>query len=187
MEMAPVVLGDTIAVMGAGPIGLLTTAVARLAGAGRIFVADRIPHRLALARAMGADAVIDMRGESPSAAVADLTRGRGADIVFDAAGAPGTINAALRIARTGGRVVLIGLPAECVLPVDLMAAMAKELNIQAIKRSNHNAAAAIELLESGRIPRALVTHRLPLAETPPAFEMLAAYADGVGKVIIEVP
>jgi threonine dehydrogenase-like Zn-dependent dehydrogenase len=56
-----------------------------------------------------------------------------------------------------------------------------------VKRSNHNARAAIELLESGRISGKLITHRLPLEQTPAAFETLAHYADGVGKVVIEIP
>ena len=60
------------------------------------------------------------------------------------------------------------------------------LRLQTVKRSNRNAGAAIELLRAGRVPAALVTHRLPLGATPNAFEMLAAYSDGVGKIIIEL-
>ena len=65
--------------------------------------------------------------------------------------------------------------------------MAKELNIQTVKRSNHNAHGALELMESGRIGDQIVTHRLPLEKTPEAFEILAEYAGGVGKVVIEIP
>ena len=65
--------------------------------------------------------------------------------------------------------------------------MAKELNIQTVKRSNHNAHGAIELMESGRIGERMVTHRWPLDKTPEAFELLAGYADNVGKVVIEIP
>lgn len=183
LEIAPVRLGDTVAVMGAGPIGMLVAATARLAGAARVFIADRIPHRLALARRMGADTAVDIR--DMAACVLDETRGRGVDLVFDAAGAAETVNLAIRLARPSGRVVLIGIPAERRLAVDVLAAMAKELQLLTIKRSNHTAEAALELL--GRIPKAFLTHFYPLEQTPLAFATLETYADGIGKAIIEIP
>ena len=67
-----------------------------------------------------------------------------------------------------------------------VAAMFKELSLQTVKRSNHNAHGAIELLEKGRIDDRIVTHCLPLEKTPEAFELLANYADNVGKVVIEL-
>ena len=185
LELTDIHLGDTVAVMGAGPIGLLTASVARIAGASRIFIADRIPHRLRLARDIGFDCAIEI-GKFEQA-VMDETGGRGVDIVLDAAAALQTINMSIAIARLGGRIVLIGIPSEMELNVDVHTAMAKELNIQTVKRSNHNAHGAIGLMESGRIDSRIVTHRLPLEKTPEAFELLGAYADGVGKVVIEIP
>ena len=184
LEVAPIRIGDTVAVLGSGPIGMLMAAVARQAGASRVIVADRLPHRLKLAEKMGVDAAVDTNSRSLPEAVMDFTRGRGADIVFDAAGACETVNAAMTVARAAGRVVLIGIPAER-FEVDLHTAMMKELRIQTIKRSNHNTEAAVELLESGRIPLDFVTHHMPLERTAEAFEMLEHYTDGVGKVVIE--
>jgi len=185
LELTDIRLGDTVAVMGAGPIGLLTASVARVAGASRIFIADKVPHRWQKARDMGFDCAMEI-GRFQQA-VLDGTRGRGVDVVFDAAAASETINMSIAIARLGGRVVLIGIPSEQDLNVDIHTAMAKELNIQTVKRSNHNAHGAIELMESGRIGEQIVTHRLPLEKTPDAFELLAEYADNVGKVVIEIP
>jgi L-iditol 2-dehydrogenase len=185
LELTDIRLGDSVAVMGAGPIGLLTASVARIAGASRIFIADKIPHRLKLAREMGFDSAIEI-GKFQQA-VMDETQGRGVDIVFDAAAAAQTFNTAIAVARSGGRIVLVGIPSETELNIDVHAAMGKELSIQTIKRSNHNAHGAIELMESGRIGDQIVTHRLPLLKTPEAFEMLGEYADGVGKVVIEIP
>ena len=116
----------------------------------------------------------------------DETRGRGVDTVFDAAAALETINTSIAIARLGGQVVLIGIPSERNMHIDIHTAMAKELNIQTVKRSNHNAHGAIGLMESGRIGDQIVTHRLPLEKTPEAFEMLSDYAGGIGKVVIEI-
>ena len=187
LELVEIRLGDTVAVMGAGPIGLLMASVARIAGASRVFVADRVPHRLKLAASLGADLAVDLQSGRFADTVLDLTQGRGVDLVFDAAGALETINSGIRVAKLGGTVVLIGIPVGTELPVDLQTAMAKELKLQTVKRSNHNVHGAIDLIRSGRVSTALVTHRLPLEQTPQAFEMLASYADGVGKAIIEIP
>jgi L-iditol 2-dehydrogenase len=186
LELVDIHVGDTVAVLGAGPIGMLCASVARLAGASQIFAGDIRPYRLELARGMGAGITVDTSKESMLDAVMDHTRGRGVDLVLDAAGAADSINTAIAIARLSGRVALIGIPSERMVPVDLNAAMAKELDIQTIKRSNHNAHEAIELLRQGRVADALVTHRLPLEQTAAAFNMLANYSDGVGKAVIEI-
>jgi L-iditol 2-dehydrogenase len=185
-EMVKIRLGDTVAIMGAGPIGLLTATVARIAGAARVFVADRVPHRLALARRMGVDITVDLRAESMLEAICDQTGGRGVDIAVDAAGSMEAINTAIAAARIGGQIIMIGIPSENKTPFDVVGAMLKELNIQTIRRSNHNAHGAIELLSSGRIPADFLTHNYALEETPRAFQTLAAYEDGVGKVIIDI-
>ena len=186
LELVDIRLGDTVAVLGAGPIGLLTATIARIAGAARVFIADKVPHRLAIAREMGADVCVDTRSELFYEAVMDHTRGRGVDVVFDAAAAAETIQMAIQVARPGGKMVLIGIPSTHDMRVDLLTAMSKEISIQTIKRSNRNAHAAVELLSFGRISEKLITHLLPLERTPAAFEMLASYADGVGKVVIEI-
>lgn len=186
LELVKIRLGDTVAVLGAGPIGLLTAVVARIAGASRVFIADKVPHRLELARRMGFNVTVNLATGSLQEAVLDHTRGRGVDVAIDAAGSLHAINTAIGVARMGGTVVILGIPADNQTPFDVCAAMGKELNLQTIRRSNHNAHAAIELLSAGRIPDILVTHRYPLEQTPLAFETLAAYADGIGKAIIEV-
>ncbi len=186
-DRVPVRAGDTVAVIGAGSIGLLCIAMAKLAGASLVVAADRVPHRLALARAMGAGVAVLTPGESVVDAVMDATRGRGVDVAIEAAGSAETVNAALAAARSGGRAVLIGLTSDVAMPVDLMTAMSKELRIQTVKRSNHRGAAAMKLLEADAIPLSVVTHRLPLEKTSDAFEMLANYADNIGKLLVEIP
>jgi L-iditol 2-dehydrogenase len=184
-ELVKPKLGGTVAILGAGPIGMLTAAMAKVFGAEKVWVADQVPHRLELARQMGADSTVLLPAESLIEKIKDETRGRGVDTVFDAAAASSTINQGLSVACPGGAFVLIGLPTEQPLHVDMNIAMDNEIKIQTIKRSNHNDHAALELLESGRIPSAMITHHLPLGQTPRAFEMLSRYEDGVGKIIIE--
>lgn len=185
LELTRLEAGETVVVMGAGPIGLLATAVAHLRGAGRVITADKVPHRLALARELGADNVVDITGESVVEAALDLTGGRGAHLVLDAAGKPESLNFGFRAARAGGRVALIGIPSESPVPTDLYAALDKELTLHTIKRSNHNDHEAIQLIESGKIPAArLVTHTFPLECSDRAFDTVGAYADGVAKAVV---
>lgn len=185
-ELAPVRMQQTVAIMGCGPIGLLGIAMARAAGADTILACDRVPHRLALASKMGATAVFDLRVEDFRDAVMQATRGLGAHQVYDAAGAPETINLGIRCTRAGGRFTLIGLPSELNFEVDLHAAMAREIDLQTIRRSNHKGRQAAALLASGQIPAAMITHAMPLEQAQTAFEMLHEYSGGAGKVILDL-
>ncbi len=186
LELKPIKLGETVAILGAGPIGLLTATLARLAGASQIVIGDRLPHRLRHAREMGFTNLVEMPKQNFRDAVMDLTLGRGADIVFDAAAAVETINLGIASVRSAGRFVLIGIPTELNMNIDLHTAMTKEVSIQTIKRSNHNDHQASALIAAGKIPDSFVTHHWPLEKTPEAFQMLTDYSDQVGKVIIQV-
>ncbi|HEY3441641.1 MAG TPA: alcohol dehydrogenase catalytic domain-containing protein [Paludibaculum sp.] len=184
-ELQPLRMGETVAIMGCGSIGLLGIAMAKAAGAEIVLACDRVPHRLELARTMGADVAMDINQEDFLDAVMQKTRGRGVDVAFDAAGAPQTINLGIKCVRSGGRFVLIGIPEPMNFEVDLHTAMAKELNIQTLKRSNHKGQAAGRLLETGRIPTALITHTIPLGQAQQGFELLHSYSGGVGKLIFD--
>jgi L-iditol 2-dehydrogenase len=186
LEMVDIHVGDTVAVTGAGPIGMLCAATARAAGASRAFIADRLPYRLKIALGMGADCAIDTTQQPLVETVLDATNGRGVDLVLEAAGSAETVNAAIRMARLGGTVMLIGILSELYPKIDIHSAMMKEVRLQTLKRSNHRAAEALKLLASQKISTSLITHTLPLAHTPNAFEMLTNYTDGVGKAIIEI-
>lgn len=185
-ELEPVRLGDTVAVLGAGSIGLLGIAMAKQAGAEMVLACDRVPHRLELARSMGADEAALAGERDFRELVMDRTRGRGVDVVFDAAGAPETIALGLHCVRPGGSFVLIGIPEPLEFAVDLHAALAKELRIQAIRRSNHKGAQAAALLASGRISTGLITHCLPLERAQEGFEMLYSYSGGIGKLVFDM-
>ena len=89
LELVEIRAGQTVAVLGAGPIGLLAAAVARKAGASQVLMADKLAHRIRMAQALGATAVPIAQFAQ---LVADETRGRGVDIAIDAAGVPETIN-----------------------------------------------------------------------------------------------
>ena len=186
-EVARMRTGDTVAVIGAGPIGLICASFAKLAGASQVYIMDRVPHRLRIARQIDpAFITVQSPQEDLLQTVMDGTRGRGVDLVIDAAGSFETIHAALHIARPCGRFVLVGIPSERVFYVDLHTAMSKELEIQTVKRSNHRGHEAIELLAAGKIPDTLITHRMELAHTAEGFDMVSGYKDGVGKLVVEI-
>jgi L-iditol 2-dehydrogenase len=111
IERARITLGDTVVVQGAGAVGMSTAALARRAGAGQVIVIGAPADRLALARDMGADHVIDIDVLAPGQRlqrVLDLTGGVGADIVVEAAGSPRAFEEGLLMARNGGAFVIAG-------------------------------------------------------------------------------
>lgn len=185
-EIAPVRMQQTIAVLGCGPIGLIGIAMAKAAGAETILACDRVTHRLSLAKSMGATAVFDLRTDDFRDAIMQATRGLGAHQVYDAAGAPETINLGIKCTRSGGRFVLIGIPSPLSFEVDLHTALAREIDVQTIRRSNHKGRQAAALLRSGQIPTSLITHAMPLEQAQTAFEMLNERSGGAGKVILDL-
>jgi L-iditol 2-dehydrogenase len=185
LELVEIRPGDTVAVLGAGPIGLLCAAVAKAAGAVQVLVCDKLPHRIKMARDLGATTAVPI--SQFKEAVLDQTRGRGVDMSIDAAGAPETINTGLAVTRMAGTFVLIGIPNHVPVAVDLFSLQAKEIRFQPLKRSNHRSQPAIALLAAGVIPEAIVTHRVSIEQAPAAFEMLAEYRDGIGKLAVEFP
>ncbi len=179
--------GETVAVFGAGPIGLLTIAVLRMAGASRIFAVEPIPGRRDLALRGGADAVLDPLATDPVKEILQETGGRGVDAAVDCATQAGSINQAIHVARRAGRVVITGIPSEVTVPIHLHAARRKELTLYNVHRSNHDSATALRLLaeQPGRFAP-IVTHSRPVEEIQGAFEMLERYEGGPGKVVIEL-
>ena len=186
-ELAELRMGETVAVMGAGPIGLLAVAVAKLKGASSITVADRIPERLELAKRFGADVVVNLKKDSVSDAVRDATGGRGAHVVVDAAANAESVRNSIASARERARVIVVGIASQREVGVPFWDVMDKELNVCAQKRSNNNNHEAIEIIERGLVNvNPLVTHRFSLGQSDKAFLLLHNYSDGVSKIVIEL-
>jgi L-iditol 2-dehydrogenase len=179
--------GQDAVVLGAGPIGLVTLQVARAAGAGAITVVDLDAHRLEVASAMGATAVVNAAQEDPQQRIRELTNGRGVDIVFEAAGSPKTAAMAVHLARRGGRVAMIGLPPEDNFPYPLVTTMAKEVDLITVFRYANVYPAAIALVAERRVDvKGLITHRFPLEEAERALQLSDRREDGVVKALVEV-
>jgi len=178
-------LGETAAVIGAGPIGLTTIACLKIAGASRIWCVEPVAHRRQLALEMGADVALDPAGVDPVQVVLQDTGRRGVDVVFDCVAKDNSMNQAIRMGASAARIVITGLPSELMPAIDFHYLRKKEQHFFPVRRSNHKSEHALRLLaEQNRRFAPMVTHRMPLAEIQRAFETLEAYEDGVGKITI---
>jgi L-iditol 2-dehydrogenase len=186
MKFAAVQPLDTAAVFGAGPIGLMTIALLKMCGAGRVFSVEPVAHRREMARALGADAVIDPSQVDASREILSATGKRGVDVTMDCATKDDTLDQCVMATRNGGRMVVTGIPVEVRVPFQWHAARRKELTIYNVRRSAHESEAALALLRDYPERFApIVTHTYPLEKVQPAFEMLEQFSDGAGKVVIQ--
>lgn len=185
MKFAALKPGETAAVFGAGPIGLLTVAALKLSRAGGIWVTDPVPHRLAMAKELGADGVLDPSAIDAVRQILQDTGNRGVDVAIDCATKSDTINQAIHVTRNAGRLVITGIPSEIKTPIEFSPMRRKELTLYNVRRSNHESRLALDLLarHSG-VFAPLITHSKPLEQIDAAFSQAERYADGVGKMIV---
>lgn len=187
VDLAKLRVASSVAVLGAGPVGLLIMRLAVLAGAAPVFVFDKFAWRLQLARAWGATEALDVDAGSPAEAVMAATGGRGVDVAIEAAWADESVQQAADMARNGGRLVLVGIPPDDRLRLQHSVARRKGLTIMMSRRMKHTYPRAIALALSGRVRLdELVSHRFELAEAERAYACNAAYEPGVHKVILRV-
>jgi L-iditol 2-dehydrogenase len=186
MKFASITTGETVAVWGAGPIGLLTIAVLKLSGTGRIWAVEPVAERREMALRMGASAAIDPREADPVEWILRETSQRGVDAAMDCAAQDDTINQCLKAARMAGRVVITGIPSAVRVPLEFHVMRRKELAYYTVRRSNHDSELALELLvRHPQLFAPLVTHQEPVERIAEAFDMLEHYRDGVGKLVVD--
>jgi alcohol dehydrogenase len=161
--------GDTVVVVGCGPVGLM--AVLCAAGlAGRLIAVDGVAARRELAERLGAEAVAP---EHAAETVAEATGGLGADVVIEAAGSPAGLDAALRLTRGRGIVSVVGAHFEPDFPLDNALMFERELTLRfSIGDPTQDGKLLLDRLVSGELdPTKIVTHRLPLAEAAEAYRL----------------
>ncbi len=177
VENAGVTLGDRVAVIGTGPIGMLLIRTARAWGAGRFSVADLSEERLAAARADGADAATTDLSSLPDDSF---------DLVIDATGAPPVLSETVRLARPGGRILMFGVaPQGKTAAVEPFQIFRKGLALFGAYTSRRNSRQALELIRSGRVRvDDLVSHRLPLENLETGIRTVESRRENAMKVMI---
>jgi len=175
--------GDTVAVIGAGAVGLLAADAAIVCGAAKVIVVGR-GYRLDLARKFGHDSV-DTMATDPVAAVREATGGLGADVVLECAGVPETLTWAMEMLRKGGRCAVVGIPTEKVA-LAIQPIVLNELELVGSRATAGEMRRVIPFVENGRIRvQELITHHFPLSSYQEAIDTFNDRASGAIKIIVE--
>jgi threonine dehydrogenase-like Zn-dependent dehydrogenase len=165
--------GETVAVVGAGPVGHFVGQAARALGAGTVVMLDRVPARLDLADQAGF-VPLDVEHADPRAAVRGLTEGRGADVAVEAVGAPAAYRTAVSVVRRGGRIAVVGVFGDETVDVNMGYYWNRGLHVLfagicPVQAWWEETMAAVG---DGRLdPTRVISHRLPLEEAPAGYEM----------------
>ena len=186
-ESGNVTLGDKVAVFAQGPIGICASIGARLLGASLVIGVDGDDSRLAVAKKMGVDVVLDYRKVDVIAEIKRLTGG-GVDVAIEALGTQQTFENALRVLRPGGTLSSLGVySGKLAIPYEAFGAGLADYNIVTTlcPGGKERMRRLIAMVKTGRLDlRPLITHRFNLSEIKEAYRVFANRLDGVMKVAI---
>lgn len=179
-------LGDTVAIIGPGTIGLVATLLLRLFAPARIILIGLTQHSLELGRELGATHLVNASVVDPVAAVNELTAGLGVDLVFEAAGTPGALETALKIVRMSGRVVAEGLPPDNV-QVDIREMLLlKDLDLHGVLSYTTQVWAQVvrQVAGGGLRLDPVVRHRIPMDRFQEALALMDDPGRHLGKIML---
>lgn len=185
VNRTPIKLGDTVAVIGAGIIGLMLLQAAKLAGAARVFVTDILEYRLDFARSLGADMTVNAAAEDPVQKIRKATHGLGVNVALEAVGLEVTVRQAMEMAAIEGKLTIIGNLAKT-MTLDIQDAVLKEFDIKgSYCYTQEDFRRAVNFIEDRRIDvKSLITNVFPLDEAEKGFELLEKKTDRVLKVLL---
>lgn len=185
-ERGNVNIRNTVAIIGAGTIGLMTLQVVKARGVTDIIIIDLEPFRLELAKKLGATLTINAREEDPVRKVLEYTNG-GADVVMEAVGAPQTIQQTIKMAKPGAVIVWIGMPTTDEIPIRAVEAICKDVDIRGIFRYANAYKPAIKLLASGKVDvKSMITTTFTLDHVQEALEYPKKHAGTCIKVMVKI-
>lgn len=178
LDLAKIVMGETVAILGCGSIGLMMLQLAKMAGASRILAIDKLDYRLEMAERLGAtEAVQIIEGQTP-----DI---ESVQVVLEATGSGQAMTYAVDLARPGGRVIYVGIPDTNEVVFRASTARRKGLTLKLSRRMKYMYHRTIPLVESKKVDLlSMVTHRFPLAETAQAFNVFSNRLDCSIKVAV---
>ncbi|MBV9560710.1 MAG: zinc-binding dehydrogenase [Bradyrhizobium sp.] len=184
-ELGGLVAGESVVVIGPGPIGLLAVAVAKALGAGPVVLTGTRDKRLAIGKELGADRVINVTRENPVDVVKQLTGGIGADYVIECAGSEQTIDQAIHMTNRGGKICLAAFPHERVM-TDIAHVVRNNIYVYGIRGEGKSAThRAMELMAEKRFDATRIhTHTFPLADLPIALRYARERIEDAIKVVV---
>ncbi|WP_426527765.1 zinc-dependent alcohol dehydrogenase [Bradyrhizobium sp. McL0615] len=184
-ELGGLVAGESVVVIGPGPIGLLAVAVAKALGASPVILTGTRNSRLAIGRQLGADRVININDEDAVEVVKKLTGGIGADYVVECAGSEATINQAIHMSNRGGKICLAAFPHDPVT-IDLAHLVKNNIYAYGIRGEGRSATRrAMALMAEKRFDAAKIhTHTFPLADLPTALRYARERVEDAIKVVV---
>lgn len=179
--------GDTVVILGAGCIGLVTLLACKAHGAGTTIIADLVDARLEKAKELGADYVINSGQTDVLEEIEKITGGRGGDVVFETAGSPVTIAQTAFAVRRGGTITLVGLSSQEEINYNFAQIMDKEAQIKTVFRYRNIYPKAIAAVASGAIDvKSIVTHRFDLDHIQEAFDEAVNNKTDLVKAVIKI-
>jgi threonine dehydrogenase-like Zn-dependent dehydrogenase len=184
-ELGGLVAGESVVVIGPGPIGLLAVAVAKALGASPVILTGTRNKRLAIGRELGADRIINISDEDAVEVVKQITGGIGADYVVECAGTEATLNQAIHMTNRGGKVCLAAFPHEPVT-MDLAHLVKNNIYAYGIRGEGRSATRrAMTLMAEKRFDATKIhTHTFPLADLPTALRYARDRVDDAIKVVV---
>lgn len=186
-RVAPVKMGDTVVITGAGPIGLMNLLACKAAGAANVIISDMVTSRLGVAKQIGATNVVAGNADELKAIARELTDGRGADVSIECAGHPSALSAAIGAARAGATVVLIGMPPGDTATININDLIVREIKLRPIFRYNNTFPTGVDLLASGKVDvKPLISKRFELSEVPQAFQYVLDNRETCVKAIVNI-
>ena len=207
-EMGEIKAGETVVVLGCGPVGLFTMRSAWLMGAGRVIAVDHVPYRLEFAERWAQVETLNFKETDAVLAIKEMTEGRGADVCIDAvgleasgsaaqrvigvtakmtAGSTAALDMAIHATRKGGNVSIIGVYGPPGNLLDIGSAMNKGLTLRMNQCNVHRYMPhLLEHIREGRIdPKGIITHRLTLEDVPRGYDVFARKLEGCIKCVID--
>ncbi|MBS7614268.1 NAD(P)-dependent alcohol dehydrogenase [Candidatus Bathyarchaeota archaeon] len=179
-------VNDSVAILGAGPIGQMALQAVKAYGVIETYVTDVVDYRLEYAKKAGAKAVVNAAKEDVVGKILELTDNEGVDVVIEASGAVSAVKQTLDIAKRGGRIVQVGWPMTEV-PFPIAKIIGNELEVLGVHRYANVYPTAIKAVSTGKVDvKPFITHRFPFEKITEAFETQIKKTGNPMKIIVKI-
>ncbi len=184
-EAGGYIVGETVAVIGPGPIGLTSVQICKALGAEKVILTGTREERLQLGKELGADHVVNSKKENAVQRVLELTHGKGADLVLEAAGGDNSLQQAIDMTRKGGKISIIAFY-KGPITADISVAVRNRINLYTTRGEGRlNVHRALSLMAQGKLNgKSLITHTFPLEDIKVAIDTFVERRDGAMKVVV---